>query len=81
MRKKILIAVGAVLALIVIGAVGFIGPRNVVGMLRYDIRSEGALKAGDRAPDIELVALDGSRTRLVERFSERPMVLIFGSFT
>jgi hypothetical protein len=67
--------------LAMLAAVGFIGPRNIVGMLRYDIRSEGALKAGDRAPDVELVALDGTRIHLKERFGEKPMVLIFGSFT
>jgi hypothetical protein len=81
MRRKILIAVGSVLVLAMLAAVGFIGPRNIVGMLRYDIRSEGALKTGDRAPDVELVALDGTRTHLKERFGEKPMVLIFGSFT
>ena len=36
------------------------GPRNLVGMLRYDQRQEGTLKVGDRAPDVGLLALDGS---------------------
>ena len=81
MRTKILITLGSVLALVIVAAVVFIGPRNIVGMLRYDTRSEGALKPGDRAPDVELVALDGARTRLKALFGEKPTVLIFGSFT
>ena len=35
------------------------GPRNLIGMLRYDQRREGDLKVGDRAPDVTLLALDG----------------------
>jgi peroxiredoxin len=42
----------------------------------------GNLKVGDRAPDVRLVALDGTtRFHLRERVSGRPLVLIFGSFT
>ncbi len=42
----------------------------------------GTLKAGDTAPDVRLVALDGkTRFHLHERTSGRPLVLIFGSFT
>src|SRR5262245_59556004 len=81
MRKKILIVAGATVALALITALALIGPRNIVGMLRYDIRSEGALKVGDRAPDVELVALDGARVRLKDRLGARPAVLVFGSFT
>lgn len=59
-----------------------IGPRNVIGMLRYDQRQEGALKVGDPAPDVELIALEGARpARLSTWFGGRPLVLIFGSFT
>ena len=59
----------------------FIGPSNVIGMLRYDTRREGDFKAGDRAPDVELVSLDGTRTHLAEHLAGKPTVLIFGSFT
>ena len=80
MWKKILLAV---VALIVVGAgvmVAKIGPRNVIGMIRYDQRREGDLKVGDRAPAGMLVALDGkSRQPLLE--AGKPTVLIFGSFT
>ncbi|HUR79479.1 MAG TPA: deiodinase-related protein, partial [Thermoanaerobaculia bacterium] len=61
-------------------AVAKIGPRNVIGMIRYDQRRDGDLKVGDRAPAAMLVALDGkSRQPLLE--AGKPAVLIFGSFT
>jgi peroxiredoxin len=51
-------------------------------MLRYDQRREGDLKVGDRAPDVALLALDGSTpVRLKDSIGEKPLVLIFGSFT
>ena len=59
-----------------------IGPRNVIGMLRYDQREEGTLRVGDKAPEVELLTLDGkARVRLTERIRGRPSVLVFGSFT
>jgi hypothetical protein len=84
--KRTLRIVGLALGLLVVAGVGFVlirmGPRNVWGLLRYDQRREGALKVGDRAPDVALVALDGaSRVRLAERIGGRPLVLTFGSFT
>lgn len=76
-----------VFALLLVAAAGFAlyqigGPRNLIGMLRYDQREEGTLKVGDRAPDLTLVGLDGStRTALLAPADPRPTVLIFGSFT
>jgi hypothetical protein len=59
-----------------------IGPRNLWGMLLYDQREEGNLRVGDQAPDVLLTALDGStRVRLRDRVGEKPLVLIFGSYT
>ncbi|HEV7239815.1 MAG TPA: hypothetical protein VGQ36_11290 [Thermoanaerobaculia bacterium] len=81
MWKKILLSV---LALIAIGAgvmVAKIGPRNVIGMIRYDQRREGDLKVGDRAPAGMLVALDGKTQSPLLAASAKPTVLIFGSFT
>ncbi|HTY41951.1 MAG TPA: hypothetical protein VMH79_08780 [Thermoanaerobaculia bacterium] len=81
--KKILIGVAAV-ALLALGAITFMigGPRNLIGMLRYDQRREGTLKVGDRAPEVNLVALDGSTpVKLSEKLGGKPTVLIFGSFT
>ena len=58
------------------------GFNNAWGILRYDQREEGTLAVGDRAPDVALLALDGSRVRLHERLGgERPLVLVFGSYT
>ena len=79
--KKVVLGLVAV----AVGAAAFlvwkIGPRNVLGMLRYDQREEGALKVGDPAPDVVLVALDGTQVRLHERLGTKPAVLIFGSYT
>ena len=70
-----------VLAVVAYG-VWSIGPRNVIGMLRYDQRQEGKLVVGHLAPDTELVALDGSTpVRLQDRIGGKPLVLVFGSFT
>ena len=81
--KKVLIGAGV---LVILAAGGFTwmvgGPRNVIGMLRYDQRQEGSLKVGDRAPDVAMLALDGrTPARLSENFGGKPTVLIFGSFT
>jgi hypothetical protein len=58
-----------------------IGPRNIIGMLRYDQRRDGDLKVGDRAPEIQLVALDGKARQALIPDRTKPTVLIFGSFT
>ena len=59
-----------------------IGPRNIVGMLRYDTRKEGSVRIGDPAPDAVLRLPDGSgTTRLSEHIGGKPLVLVFGSFT
>ena len=58
------------------------GPRNLIGMIRYDQREEGRLKVGDKAPDVTLLALDGKTpVKLSERLGGKPTVLVFGSFT
>lgn len=84
MKKKML-WVGAVLGIALLAAAGWmvyrIGPRNVIGMLRYDQREEGDLKVGDPAPDVVLAALDGGDVRLRDRIGGKPVVLIFGSYT
>ena len=81
MAKRIGIAlVSVVLALAALVLIR-VGPRNAVGMLRYDTRRTGKLKLGDRAPDVELVGLDGARKKLSESIGARPLVLVFGSYT
>ena len=78
-RWKVLAA--AIAALVSVPIVSF-GPRNIIGIIRYDQREEGALRVGDRAPDISLIALDGTtRESLHSWIGQRPVVLIFGSFT
>jgi hypothetical protein len=83
MWKKLLIGLGALVALAAGGFTYMVGgPRNLIGMLRYDQREEGKLKVGDRAPDVGLIALDGSTpVRLSSELGGKPTVLIFGSFT
>jgi len=80
--KKILLIAVVVLASVA-GVIAWkIGPRNVIGMLRYDQRKEGSLKVGDRAPDVSLVSLDGKTpVRLSEHVGARPLILVFGSYT
>ena len=53
-----------------------------VGQVRYDQRQEGTLRVGHRAPDVSLVALDGkTRVPLAASIGEKPLVLVFGSYT
>jgi hypothetical protein len=81
--KRILLGLAVVVVLALGGMTYMIGgPRNLIGMLRYDQRQEGALKVGDRAPDVTLYALDGrTPVRLSQELGGKPTVLVFGSFT
>lgn len=72
---------GLLVLLSIAGAVTYIGPRFILGILRYDTRREGTLRVGDRAPDVALRALDGSQVQLLPEPRSRPLVMIFGSFT
>lgn len=76
------IGAGLVVLGLAVAAMVVIGPRNLWGMLLYDQRRDGDLQVGDQAPDVELTALDGTtRVRLSDRIGQRPLVLIFGSYT
>jgi hypothetical protein len=78
-----------ILGVIVVAA--FIGlsvmagsPKDAYGMVRYALphMHRGTLKVGSDAPDARIVALDGvSRFHIRERTHDRPLVLVFGSFT
>jgi hypothetical protein len=81
MWKKVVLAVLALVLAAGAFMVYTIGPRNVIGMLRYDQRRDGDLKVGDRAPEIALVALDGNAKHSLLGDRTKPTVLIFGSFT
>ena len=80
--KWILIVLGVLVVAVATGAAYLIGPRNLIGMWRYDQRREGDLKIGDHAPDATLVALDGTApVHLRDHIGGKPLVLIFGSYT
>jgi ferric-dicitrate binding protein FerR (iron transport regulator) len=80
-RRTLLGLVG----LVVLAAAAFlwvVGPRNVMGMLRYDQRREGDLRVGVPAPDVSLVALDGrTPVRIADSIGQQPLVIVFGSYT
>jgi len=60
------------------------GPRDVYGFLRYALPQwhRGDLRVGDRAPHVPLMSLDGqTQFHLGDRIGERPLVLVFGSYT
>ena len=82
--KKLAIGVGG-LALLALGGFTYMvgGPRNLIGMIRYDQREEGTLQVGDKAPDVTLLELDGTTpASLAGRLGGgKPTVLVFGSFT
>ena len=84
MFKKLLLA-AAILAVL-----GFAGMRAyreamVRGWIRYneyDIRTEGQLRVGDLAPDLELAQVGAEgKILLSELYREKPVVLAFGSYT
>ena len=81
MVKKIF--VGLALVLILVVGVYLVGPRNIIGMIRYGGQAvEGDLAVGDAAPDVPLVTLEaGEQAPLSRWIADRPLVLVFGSFT
>jgi hypothetical protein len=59
-------------------------PKDIYGMVRYAFphMHRGKLRVGADAPDVRLLALDGSNHfHLRERTGARPLVVIFGSYT
>lgn len=84
--KGILLWSGFIVLGVVIAGAAFaairIGPANIIGLIRYDQREEGSLRVGDRLPDVKLISLNGAAdTRVHDLIGEKPLVLIFGSFT
>lgn len=69
------------LALILGGCVS--SPRiPPIGIHPGDLRMPDTLKVGDPAPDFKLRTVDGKReVRLSDFRGQRPVVLIFGSYT
>jgi hypothetical protein len=79
---------GTFLGLVVLAFAGLSfmagSPRDVYGLVRYALphMRRGRLNPGDDAPDVRLLALDGSNYfHLRERTGARPLVLVFGSYT
>lgn len=59
-------------------------PKDAIQMVRFALpyMHRGNLHVGDNAPDVKLVALDGTSTfQLREHLQGKPLVLVFGSFT
>jgi hypothetical protein len=81
MRRRLILVLGAVVLLVATGFVVEIGPRNILGMARYDSRRQGTFAVGDRTPDVDLVTTEGAHVRLLEQITTKPTVLVFGSFT
>ena len=79
----------AVVAVLLLGAFAFFSymagsPKDAYGMIRYALphMHRGNLKVGSDAPDARIVSLDGvNRFHIRERTGDRPLVLVFGSFT
>lgn len=79
--RKVLLILAVVVGILGAFIAWKIGPRNIIGMIRYDQRRAGDLKVGDRAPEALLVSLDGRRDTPLLAARTKPLVLVFGSFT
>ena len=79
--------IGALLAglfALALGGWGFMeaSKRAWIHINEYDIRTEGSLRVGDLAPDVELLTTDGDGPRRIsELYADKPLVLTFGSYT
>jgi hypothetical protein len=83
-KWAVIVMAGLLLAVYVAFSIMAGGPKDALEMVRYALPHMhlGNLKVGDAAPDVRLVALDGStRFQLREHLQGRPLVLVFGSFT
>ena len=84
MKKKWLKIAATAIAIAALGAWGYYEAmkRAWIRYNEYDIRSEGSLAVGDLAPDLELGSADGSGPRKIsDLYREKPLVLVFGSYT
>ena len=81
--KKWLIGIAVLVAVAALAGQGYYYALERAWILynEYDIRSEGLLRVGDLAPDLELASADGGTQKLSDLFKQKPLVLIFGSYT
>jgi hypothetical protein len=87
--KRVLKWFAGVLAVLLLAAFGALcymagSPKDAYGMVRYALphMHRGTLQVGSDAPDVRLLALDGTNHfHIRERIGTRPLVLVFGSFT
>jgi hypothetical protein len=79
------ISLGAIFLVVFIGLSYLAGsPRDAYGMVRYALphMRRSTLHDGSDAPDARLTAIDGvTRFHIRERTGDKPLVLVFGSFT
>lgn len=83
-KRRIVKVLAGVVAVGALSALGYYEAlkRAWIRYNEYDIRSEGSLQVGDLAPDLELASADGSGPRrLSDLYREKPLVLVFGSYT
>jgi len=83
-KRKWLKVAAAAIAIAALGAWGYYEAmkRAWIRYNEYDIRSEGSLAVGDLAPDLELASGDDSAPkRISDLYREKPLVLVFGSYT
>jgi len=88
MTRPLKWALGSILGILILAFAGLSfmagSPRDVYDLVRYALphMHRGKLHPGDDAPNVRLLALDGSNHfHLRERTGNRPLVLIFGSST
>ncbi len=81
--KKWLIGIAVLVAVAALAGQGYYYGLEKAWILynEYDIRSEGTLRVGDLAPDLELASAEGGTQKLSDLFKQKPLVLIFGSYT
>jgi len=83
-KRRILKVLALILALGALSAWGYYEAlkRAWIRYNAYDIRTEGSLQVGDLAPELELASADGGGPRrLSDLYREKPLVLVFGSYT
>lgn len=55
---------------------------RIIQRIKYANNAEGKLQVGDMAPDVRLLTAHGnSEIRLYQLLRDKPLVLIFGSYT